>query len=516
LVLCANTNVETVFEFVIDSPLPLTANGPQNIDATCGDVNILDPQITGGVHYYAFQWSTGETTPTIQVSPEVTTTYTYTVTDGCSVDPISGSITVTLPVYQPLEITVTGDIEIPCLESEPISVTSVTGGNGAYTYSWTKGTTVVGNTSSVTVPAGEPLYYVVTVSEGCGDMVQDSVMVSTAPLDPISITTTGDVTVICLGDTAVLGVVGITGGNGVYSLEWAGSNGTPLSEGHELEVTVPADATYTITVEDQCGYSGDEQVRTLVPHYDRFQLASTPDHVVCFGDSTTVAVEVSGGSGYYTIEWIDRGWTDPILKVYPLATDDYVVKVADRCGEELMESVEVEVETLFMNIVEENLGQDDWHVKAATVPPAFIYKWDMGDGTHYRTNEAYHSYLDLEDHWVTLTVTTANGCSGTDSIALKVPAHIYFPTAFSPDGDGINETFGPVGNYIEEFEMTIFDRWGEAIYSTANTAFPWTGDVNGGDAANTGVYVYHYKARGHYFPATQGFGSVTLLKGTEE
>ena len=155
-------------------------------------------------------------------------------------------------------------------------------------------------------------------------------------------------------------------------------------------------------------------------------------------------------------------------------------------------------------------------MKAATVPPAFTHKWDMGDGTLYRTDEAYHSYLNLEDHWVTLTITTRNGCVGTDSIELKVPAHIYFPNAFTPDGDGINETFGPVGHYIDEFEMIIFNRWGEAIYSTDNVGMPWKGDVNGGDEATTGVYVYKYKAKGHYFPAVEGYGSVTLLKGTQD
>ncbi|MBL7952591.1 MAG: choice-of-anchor L domain-containing protein [Flavobacteriales bacterium] len=516
LIVCANANVETVFEFVIDSPLPLQLNGLTNIDATCGDVNVLDPQIGGGVGYYGYQWSTGETTPTITVSPEVTTTYDLTVTDGCSVEPISGSFTVTLPVYDPLEVVVSPDIQIPCLGTDQISVTSTVGGNGVYTYTWTRAGDVVGSTATVTVPASEPVHYVVTVTEGCGEVVQDSVMVSTEPLDPVVVTVSDDVTVICAGDTASVSVVDITGGNGVYELTWMNAAGQVLSNAYDMDVAVPQDETYTVTVNDQCGYSGDAQVRTLLPHYSPFQLVVTDDHVICFGDSSNVQVEVLGGSGYYTIEWVDRGWTDPILKVIPIEDQTYVVNVSDRCGVVLTEEVTVAVEAVYMDIVQENLGQDDWHVKAATVPPAFTHKWDMGDGTLYRTNEAYHSYLNLEDHWVTLSITTFNGCVGTDSVELKVPAHIYFPSAFTPDGDGINETFGPVGHYIDEFEMIIFDRWGEAIYSTDNMAFPWKGDVNGGDEATTGVYVYKYKAKGHYFPAVEGYGSVTLLKGTQD
>ncbi len=516
LIVCANANVETVFEFIIDSPFPLQANGPLNIDATCGDVNVLDPQITGGVGYYGFLWSTGDTTPTITVSPEATTTYDYTVTDGCSVEPISGSITVTLPVYDPLEIEVSPDVQIPCLGTDQISVTSTVGGNGVYTYAWTQQLTSAGNTATITVPAGAPLYYVVTVTEGCGDVAVDSVWVSTAPLDPIAITLSEDVTVICAGDTATVSVVDITGGNGVYALTWTNSTGAVLSSADAMDVAVPVDEIYTLSVEDQCGYTGDAEVRTLLPNYDPFYITTNDDHVICFGDSSNVQVEVHGGSGYYTIEWLDRGWTDPLLKVIPVEDDTYVVTVTDRCGAVLSEEVTVGVEAVYMDIVQENLGQDDWHVKAATVPPALTHKWDMGDGTLYRTDEAYHSYLNLEDHWVTLTITTRNGCVGTDSIELKVPAHIYFPNAFTPDGDGINETFGPVGHYIDEFEMIIFNRWGEAIYNTDNMGMPWKGDVNGGDEATTGVYVYKYKAKGHYFPAVEGYGSVTLLKGTQD
>jgi len=124
--------------------------------------------------------------------------------------------------------------------------------------------------------------------------------------------------------------------------------------------------------------------------------------------------------------------------------------------------------------------------------------------------------MDLEDHWASLRITTANGCAAIDSVLLEAPGHLYFPNAFTPDGDGLNDTFGPVGNAIEEFEMTIFNRWGEAIFATTNVGVPWLGDVNGSDAAITGVYVYKYRATGNYFPAVEGYGHVTLIKGTQD
>jgi len=515
LIACANTNVETVFTFNIDSPPPL-AFSASDINATCGDVNILDPQITGGVGFYAYQWSTGETTPTISVAPEVTTTYSFTVSDSCAVEPIIGSFTITLPVYPALDIEVTPALQIPCLGTDEISVVSATGGNGVYSYLWTQGTTVLGSTASVSVPSGMPTWYVVTVAEGCGAVVQDSVLVSMAPLDPIVITTTGDGTAICVGDTVPLGIVGITGGNGVYTREWTNSGGLLLATGNAIAVAVPVDATYTITVQDQCGMEGQATIRALVPRYEDFVIATVPDHIICLGDSSIAWVLVQGGSGYYTIDWLDLEWSDPILKVVPTEETTYVVEVTDRCGEVSTDQVTIDVEAIQIDITVTNRGQDDWYLQAATVPIGLTHVWDMGDGTMYRRDEVVHSYMDLEDHWASLRITTANGCAAIDSVLLEAPGHLYFPNAFTPDGDGLNDTFGPVGNAIEEFEMTIFNRWGEAIFATTNVGVPWLGDVNGSDAATTGVYVYKYRATGNYFPAVEGYGHVTLIKGTQD
>ncbi len=113
-------------------------------------------------------------------------------------------------------------------------------------------------------------------------------------------------------------------------------------------------------------------------------------------------------------------------------------------------------------------------------------------------------------------ITTPNGCEGIDSVLIRPPAHIYFPNAFTPDGDGRNDLFGPVGHYITEFEMLIFDRWGNQVFISDDIDRLWDGTVNGSGMAPTGVYVYKYKVAGHYFPAMEGFGHVTLLGGSQD
>jgi len=320
--------------------------------------------------------------------------------------------------------------------------------------------------------------------------------------------------VICAGDTATVGIATITGGNGVYNRSWTDQAGAVLGTGAAISVAVPVDATYTIEVADQCGNIGSTTVSTWLPQYAPFQLTLPLDQVICAGDSLELRAAVSGGSGYYFITWSDSVHTDPVRWVAPLEDTEYTVTVEDRCGEELTESIGLDVEHVQVGIVVTNKGQDDWYLQAATLPYAQTWIWDMGDGNRYRNDEVYHSYYDTDDHWVTLSIITPNGCIGEDSVLLKPPAQFHFPNAFTPDGDGINDLFFPVGAEISQYEISIFDRWGEQVFTSVNMNMPWDGSVNGSDAAMTGVYVYKYRVVGHYFEALEGYGHVTLIRGT--
>ena len=153
-------------------------------------------------------------------------------------------------------LTLTPDTAIPCLGDADLSVLNVAGGDGTFSYEWTSGGSVVGNTATVNVPAGAPTWYMATVTDGCGSIGQDSLLTTTAPLPAIEIVTSGDPTVICVGDTIGIGINSVTGGNGVYTYTWQDPNGIVIGTGTTVDVPVPTDAVYTFTVQDQCGYSG--------------------------------------------------------------------------------------------------------------------------------------------------------------------------------------------------------------------------------------------------------------------
>lgn len=90
-------------------------------------------------------------------------------------------------------------------------------------------------------------------------------------------------------------------------------------------------------------------------------------------------------------------------------------------------------------------------------------------------------------------------CYAEDSIHIlsKCPPNIYVPNAFSPNKDGINDTFKIKGTDITKFQMKIFNRWGELIYSGTDFTDGWTGNQLGNKAPD-GLYHYEISYDGIY------------------
>ena len=91
-------------------------------------------------------------------------------------------------------------------------------------------------------------------------------------------------------------------------------------------------------------------------------------------------------------------------------------------------------------------------------------------------------------------VRSGGVCFASDTIAVNVLNNcddVYFPTAFSPNGDGRNDLFGALGNVflIEEYSLLVFNRFGEKVFATANPYQRWNGQ-SFGKLLEPGNYVY--------------------------
>jgi gliding motility-associated-like protein len=133
------------------------------------------------------------------------------------------------------------------------------------------------------------------------------------------------------------------------------------------------------------------------------------------------------------------------------------------------------------------------------------YLWSTGATTQKLTIDSAGSY------WVKVKNLD---CESQDSIKITpCKSPIWFPNAFTPNGDGKNDNFHAVGNGVDHFRLTIFNRWGEKVYETNDFYSPWDGTFRGSTCA-TGVYYYIATYTLNDSPEEEytAKGSVTLLR----
>ena len=102
--------------------------------------------------------------------------------------------------------------------------------------------------------------------------------------------------------------------------------------------------------------------------------------------------------------------------------------------------------------------------------------------------------------------------SVSNGVVVEKPYSLYSPNAFSPDGDGINDFFNISGQKIEDFQIEIYNRWGQMVYKSFDLNDGWDGTFNG-KKLPTGTYVYKIKTR--EFGIDQNLiksGSVALVR----
>jgi gliding motility-associated-like protein len=150
---------------------------------------------------------------------------------------------------------------------------------------------------------------------------------------------------------------------------------------------------------------------------------------------------------------------------------------------------------------------------------AYTYFWNFGDGT---TNDSIfspeHTFPEeAGSYLVSLQVSNQIGCMDTTSqvIVVEYDPVVFIPNAFTPDGDGLNNEFTavfPENMKLANYEMYIYDRWGELVFYSQDPKQGWDASLAGFDAPD-GVYSYlvKYKELG-YVNKFQVTGSVVVIR----
>ena len=119
--------------------------------------------------------------------------------------------------------------------------------------------------------------------------------------------------------------------------------------------------------------------------------------------------------------------------------------------------------------------------------------YSFGDGGGIEGCNGQYIYNDGGTFTITQTVVNEFGCTNTAEGQVSVSGSVFYaPTAFTPDGDGLNDVWLPVVRGVSNYALRITNRWGELVFETNDPEEPWLGQMgtDGQHYCPNGVYLY--------------------------
>jgi gliding motility-associated-like protein len=494
----------------ISSSVNATCNGSCNGSATA--------QGAGGTGPYTYSWSTSPAQNTQTASNLCAGTYTVTITDtnGCS-------DTAIVTITEPALVVASPNTPAAICIGQCVTLTSTaTGGTGGYTYSWSGGATVC--------PVVTTTYGVIATDiNGCTSATANVTVTVNPPLDVVATGTTA----ICPGASTPLSATGSGGNGGPYSYQWLPGTGLNNPAIANPSASPSATTTYTVYVSDQCGTPVDSAMVTVTINPLPFVVISSDITAACDTPGCITFADLSTISSGSIVGW---AWNFGDNNTSNLQNPSYCYGGPGSYGVTLTAtSAQGCVASVFapypITIYPEPVAEFNFGPQPTTIASPEIcftdaslfadtWSWDFADPSDITTSTQQnpcHFYSDTGTYCVDLIVTTMNGCNDTVTHCLVIGPDflIYVPNAFSPNGDNTNDNFVARGIGIDEdnFELFIFDRWGNRIFYTDNYDKGWNGKANGGnEVAQQDVYVWKIVVKDIMGSSHQYMGHVTLIK----
>ncbi len=320
----------------------------------------------------------------------------------------------------------------------------------------------------------------------------DTLMINILPNLPLIAKTIID-TAICKNSNVELIVTG-SGGLLPYLFTW--NNGDTNTH---RTVSPVVSTMYNVMLKDKCDQTAKDSVLITV-HPDFSIAVSANPTIICPGE--WVQLNVLGAQKYL---W-KSSQPDPSLQsqdtlnnplVKPVKSTIYRVTGFDGFGCTAIDSIQITIHPLLnasiianpnpVSIIEPTVHFIDGSSGATS------WLWNTGDGFTTNVRDFYHTYSNLitKNYNVTLIISNASGC--IDSAHLEIVIYpelkIYIPNAFTPGSNGFNSVFKAVGEGLVGFEMFIYNRWGQMVFSSQNINNGWDGKYQNEEAI-AGVYVY--------------------------
>jgi gliding motility-associated-like protein len=485
----------------------------QGSDATCpgGSNAWASSQVIGGSSPYIYSWSTVSMQTGSSVSGLPAGSYTVSVTDalGCRT---KQTVVLSEPPAIHLQVSGSGPV---CAGQAASLFVQASGGNGTFQYSWNNG---LGSGASQVVYPQTTTSYIVKATDNAGCQgAPDTVAIKVISLNPGDIHLTGP-GALCLGDSGSLSAQ-VGGVQGTISYSWSAS----LGSGAGPYVVKPVTSTtYTVQVSNSCGTTLWSTVQVNI---NPLPVVSLLSQVVssCGRASISMSNHAPNPGAVYSWSFGDGQFSSlpaPVHQYQASGTYTISLHLISQAG-----CVSAGVTTDTVIVYEPTTASFEAPEKTSELIPvvpfhntsvnAITYLWTFGDQEHAIEKDPIHTYALKGMYTVVLRTKSPKGCldSVTKIIEITPDFSYYIPNAFTPNGDGKNDVFNGKGVEVYDFNMIIFDRWGQLIYTTDDKDAGWDGRANGGaDIAQNDVYVYKiilhdFQGKRHNYE-----GTVTLVK----
>jgi gliding motility-associated-like protein len=418
-----------------------------------------------------------------------TTTFNVTISDSC------GSITaqLTLDVSAPT-VSVNNDTTI-CL-GESVDLIA----NGTGTITWSPSTFLTNtNTFTTTATPNTAITYFANVISQNGCTASDSITIQVFFNPPIPVL--DDTTLICIGASSL---VNISGGTSYF---WYPATNLIGQNTSSVQLSPSTEQYYYCDVTNSCGTKTDSiWVEIIIP-----QILAGNDTIVC--PNYPAAVYANGATSYV--------WSPS-----PISSNSN--------GSQAI--VQNQTTTNYMVIGTDNYGcKDTAYVLISTFPQPFVFAganvyaligepinldatssgqgaflWSPSDEFTCATCQNT-SVTTSQNSTYTVNFTDLNGCKATSQVSIYFDPFFYVPNTFTPDGDQFNNGFRAIGGNFKDFEMTIFNRWGELIYTMKSLSDYWDGTYNNVNCED-GTYVWKIVYSDFAYRKKEITGHVNLLR----
>ncbi|HQS23006.1 MAG: hypothetical protein B7Y11_02995 [Sphingobacteriia bacterium 24-36-13] len=384
---------------------------------------------------------------------------------------------------------------------------------GAGTINWT--TDIPGSLSRISnrtianplvYPVDTTRYIITLNNNGC--INQDTVTVNV--LDFISVDAGPSVT-ICRTDTIELQTI-----SDALSYQWTSASGAIVDPVKFPRLAPLQNEIYYVTA--NLGYcQARDSVSVNVAPYPQVSLPA--DTIICFGNRLNIPASIVGTSFQWspTNSMINSTTVNPLAG--PSRTTAYTLTVSDTlgCNKSVTDTMIVRVvQPILVNAGPDTFALPDQPVQLnATGIGQFSWSPPTGLSDPTIANPIVTLPASTDSITYTVRVTGDGGCFAEDQVKVKVfvgGPEIFIPSGFTPNGDGKNDVLRPVTVGISKLNyFTIFNRWGQRIFTSTELNKGWDGSYNG-EPQPSGTYVFQAEGIDYLGKRVYKKGTAVLIR----